>query len=155
MTLEAGKKAPLFTIKTQKERDFSLADAMGKKVILYFYPKDNTPGCTQESCDFKEAFDILTNLNVDIIGVSKDNVTSHKKFAEKYNLPFPLGADIDRSVLEAYGVWIEKKLYGRTYMGIDRATFLIDENGKIEKIWRHVKVKNHVKEILDYLKRTP
>lgn len=133
MTLKVGDKAPLFTIATQKDQDFSLKDAAGEKVILYFYPKDNTPGCTQESCDFKDAFEAFANLNVHIIGVSKDSVTSHEKFAKKYDLPFALGADTDHNVLEAYGVWVEKKLYGRAYMGIERATFLIDEQGKIEK----------------------
>ena len=153
MTINSGQKAPLFEIETQDGTPFSLAAHKGQKVLIYFYPKDDTPGCTQESCDFRDAFSELKERGVAVIGISKDSIASHEKFAKKYALPFALGADTDQAVLKAYDVWVEKKLYGRTYMGIERATFLVDKTGKIEKIWRRVKVKNHVKEILDYLNK--
>jgi len=144
--------APDFTVSTGISSVFSLKNQRGKSVILYFYPKDNTPGCTQEACDFKEAFQDFREKNTVIIGLSKDSIKSHLSFSEKHDLPFYLGSDPDGNVLEKYGVWIEKSMYGRSYMGIERATFLIGKNGKIEKIWRKVKVKNHVQEILNTIK---
>lgn len=147
----AGTIAPDFTVATSEHSFFHLQDYRGKKVILYFYPKDNTPGCTQEACDFKSSFEKLTTKNCVIIGISKDSVTSHEKFSQKYGLPFYLGSDPEGKILEEYGVLVEKKLYGRSYKGIDRSTFLIDENGQVEKVWRSVKVNNHVEEVLKCL----
>jgi peroxiredoxin Q/BCP len=152
MTLLIKDTAPDFTVSIGNSSVFSLKNQRGKNVILYFYPKDSTPGCTQEACDFKEAFQDFREENTVIIGLSKDSIKSHLSFSEKYGLPFYLGSDPDGNVLEKYGVWIEKSMYGRSYMGIERATFLIDGNGKIEKIWRKVKVKNHVQEILNTIK---
>ena len=151
MTIKEGAEAPYFRIQTHHDTTFDLGALQGKKVIIFFYPKDNTTGCTEESCDFRDMHARLKAMNVEIIGISKDSIASHKKFSEKFDLPFPLGADETLAVLKAYEVWVEKSLYGKTYMGIERATFLIDEAGKIEKIWRRVKVKNHVNNILEYL----
>lgn len=147
----AGTIAPDFTVATSDHSFFRLKDYRGKKVILYFYPKDNTPGCTQEACDFKSFFEKLTHKNCVIIGISKDSIPSHEKFSQKHALPFYLGSDPEGEVLEKYEVLVEKKLYGRSYRGIDRSTFLIDEKGQIEKVWRSVKVNNHVEEILKCL----
>lgn len=151
MELVPGSIAPDFTISVGKNSLFSLKDHRGKKVILYFYPKDNTPGCAQEACDFKSSFEDLVKINCVIIGISKDSLKSHEKFSLKYDLPFYLGSDPEATALGKYGVLVDKTLYGRTYKGIDRSTFLIDENGRVEKLWRSVKVKNHVQEILKCL----
>lgn len=146
--LEVGQKAPEFTLLNQNEEEVSLKDFLGKKVILYFYPKDNTPGCTQEACDFESHAPKIKKNNVVIIGISRDSVASHQKFKAAQNLSFNLLADTDSLVCNRYGVIVDKSLYGKAYRGIDRSTFLIDETGKIEKIWRKVKVPGHVLEVL-------
>jgi peroxiredoxin Q/BCP len=142
-----GDKAPAFTSSTDGGGKISLKDFKGKPVILYFYPKDSTPGCTQEACDFRDALPSLTKKGAVVIGVSKDSVKRHDNFKAKNSLNFPLVSDESGEICEAYGVWIEKKLYGRAYMGIDRATFLIDGKGVIRNVWHKVKVKGHVAEV--------
>jgi peroxiredoxin Q/BCP len=127
----------------------SLKDLKGKKVVLYFYPKDDTPGCTKEACGFRDALPDFSGADAEIIGVSKDSVAKHDKFKAKHELPFTLASDEDGSVCEAYGTWVEKSMYGRKYMGIDRATFLIGPDGKIAQVWRKVKVPGHVEEVLE------
>ena len=148
MTLAIGDQAPDFTMATDGGGEVSLVGLKGKRVILYFYPKDDTPGCTKEACGFRDALPGFSGLNAEIIGVSKDPVAKHDKFKAKYDLPFTLGADADGSVCEAYDTWVEKSLYGRKYMGIERATFLIDGAGVLRAIWRKVKVKGHVEAVL-------
>ncbi len=150
--VEEGKKAPAFTLKDQNGKKVSLKDFLGKNVVLYFYPKDNTSGCTKEACNFRDEFPGFKKLKAVIIGVSPDSVESHKKFAEKYNLPFTLLSDEKKQVLEKYGVWKEKSMYGRKYMGVERSTFIIDKTGKVRKIFRKVKVANHNKEVMEALK---
>ncbi|MEN9552142.1 MAG: hypothetical protein RI935_519 [Candidatus Parcubacteria bacterium] len=145
--LSETSKAPEFSLKDQDDKSHSLSDYRGKKVLLYFYPKDDTPGCTTEACNFRDNYEELQKAGLVILGVSKDTVKSHKKFADKYELPFPLLADEDTSVCQAYGVWKLKKFMGREYMGIDRMSFLIDEEGKIEKIFNDVKPKEHIGEV--------
>ena len=149
MTVEVGKPAPDFTMKTDSEGEVSLAKLRGKKIVLYFYPKDDTPGCTKEACGFRDAMPDFSKIDAEIIGVSKDSVAKHDKFKAKYELPFALASDEDGSVCEAYGTWVEKSMYGRKYMGIDRATFLIDEKGVIRGAWRKVKVPGHVEAVLE------
>jgi len=148
---ETGTKAPDFCLTDQNGNEIRLSDHLGKKVILYFYPKDNTPGCTRQACVFSESFASLKALNAVVIGVSKDSVASHKKFAEKYGLPFLLAADPELSAIQAYGVWQEKKLYGKVSMGVVRTTFIIDENGIIEKVMPKVKPDTNAEEICMYL----
>ncbi|HVO74462.1 MAG TPA: thioredoxin-dependent thiol peroxidase [Ignavibacteriaceae bacterium] len=150
--LEEGKKAPVFTLKDQDGKKVSLKDFNGKKVVLYFYPKDDTPGCTKEACSFRDNLPDFRNVNAVILGVSPDSVESHKKFAGKYNLPFTLLSDESRQVIEKYDVWKEKNNYGKKYMGVERTTFLIDEEGTILKIFPKVKVDGHDKELLEALK---
>ena len=133
------------------EKEFSLNDFKGQKVILYFYPKDNTSGCTQEACDFRDNINRLTSYAI-VIGVSPDSIKSHKSFKEKQSLNFILLSDPEHKLAEEFEVWKEKSMYGRKYMGIERSTFIIDKNGKIEKEWRKVKVKGHVDEVIEYLK---
>jgi peroxiredoxin Q/BCP len=145
---EEGKKAPDFKLKDQNGKSISLQDFKGKNVVLYFYPKDNTSGCTAEACDFRDEFPKFGKLNAVIIGISPDSSESHKKFAEKYNLPFILLSDEDKKVLEAYGVWKEKSMYGRKYMGVERTTVIIGADGKIKKIFHKVKVEGHNKEVI-------
>lgn len=152
MTLEIGDKAPDFTMPTDGGGTVSLAGLKGKNVILYFYPKDDTPGCTTEACGFRDMMPDFSGANAEIVGVSKDSVARHDKFKAKYELPFTLGADLDGKVCEDYGVWVEKKNYGRTYMGIERSTFLIDGDGVIRGLWRKVRVKGHVENVLETLK---
>ena len=147
--VQLGKKAPAFTMPTDGSGKVSLKDLKGQKVVLYFYPKDDTPGCTKEACGFRDNLSDFSKVDAVVIGVSKDSVARHDKFKAKYDLPFTLAADEDGKVCEAYGTWIEKSLYGRKYMGIDRATFLIDEKGVIRGEWRKVKVKGHVEEVLE------
>ena len=147
--VELGKKAPDFKLPTDGGGTISLKDLKGQKVVLYFYPKDDTPGCTKEACGFRDAMPDFTKVDAVIIGVSKDSVARHDKFKGKYDLPFTLAADEDGTVCEAYGTWVEKSMYGRKYMGIDRATFLIDEKGVLRGEWRKVKVKGHVEEVLE------
>ena len=149
--VETGDKAPNFTMPTDGGGTVSLSDLKGKNVVLYFYPKDDTPGCTTEACAFRDDFPAFSKLNAEILGVSKDSVARHDKFKSKYDLPFTLVSDTDGSVCEAYGVWVLKKLYGREYMGIERATFLIDEKGVIRNVWHKVKVKGHADAVKDAL----
>ncbi|MBU2447037.1 MAG: thioredoxin-dependent thiol peroxidase [Bacteroidetes bacterium] len=146
--LKIGMKAPQFSLMNQNGGKISLNNLLGKKVVLYFYPKDMTSGCTKESCDFRDNFEKFEDADCVIIGVSADSIKSHKKFEEKYYLPFTLLSDEKKTVLEKYGVWKEKSMYGRKYFGIERTTFVIDEKGKIQNIYPKVKVTNHIKEIL-------
>ena len=141
-------KAPTFSLPDQDGNTHSLTDYAGKKVLLYFYPKDDTPGCTTEACNFRDRLNELKDHGVQVLGVSKDSVASHKKFAEKFHLNFPLLADEDGTVVEAYGVWKEKSMFGKTYMGISRKSFLIDEEGNIVKHYENVKPEEHVEEVL-------
>ena len=150
--LEAGTIAPEFTLQDKDGKSVSLSDFLGKKVILYFYPKDNTPGCTKEACAFASAYDDFRTLDAVVIGVSKDSAASHQKFADKYNLPFILLADPEKKVLTAYDVWKEKSLYGKTTLGVLRCTYIIDENGVIEKAMPKVKPDTNAAEILGYLR---
>ena len=144
--------APEFTLKDKNGKDISLSEFRGKKVILYFYPKDNTPGCTRQACAFAGAYREFLELNAQVIGISRDSVASHEKFAEKYGLPFILLSDPELEAIKAYGVWQEKKLYGKVSMGVVRTTFIIGEEGKIEKVMPKVKPDTNAAEILDYLR---
>jgi thioredoxin-dependent peroxiredoxin len=148
LKLKEGEKAPDFSAETQEGNRVSLPDFSGKHVILYFYPKDDTPGCTKEACHFRDAFGEFQKKGAMVLGVSTDPVKSHKKFAEKFQLPFPLLADVDKKIVEAYGVWGEKSFMGRKYMGTNRVTFLIDPEGRIKKIWPRVKPEEHAAEVL-------
>ncbi len=148
MNLEIGTKAPNFSAPNQKGETKSLADYSGKKLVLYFYPKDDTPGCTAEACNLRDNYKELLNQGFEILGVSPDNEAKHQKFIDKYELPFDLLADVDHSIAEAYGVWVEKNMYGRKYMGIARTTFIIDGNGNIEEIIAKVNTKEHSSQIL-------
>lgn len=151
---EINTKAPDFTLQgidaEGNEKTFSLSDFAGQNIILYFYPKDNTPGCTQEACDFRDNFNRLTSKAA-VIGVSADSIASHKKFREKQSINFPLLSDPGHKLLEQFGAWGEKKLYGKLFMGIIRSTFLIDKQGVVRKIWKNVKVKGHVDDVLKSL----
>ena len=149
--LAIGTKAPDFTLMDQNGETHSLHEYAGKKVILYFYPKDNTPGCTKEACSFGDLYPQITEKGAIVLGISKDSVKSHKNFAEKYHLPFTLLSDPDHTVIEAYDVWKEKKNYGRTYMGIVRSTYLIDENGMIIKAMSNVKPAENPSQMLEAL----
>lgn len=151
--LEAGMKAPEFTLPDKDGSSVSLADFAGKKVVLYFYPRDNTPGCTRQACAFAGAYEAFKELNAVVIGVSKDSAASHQKFAEKHGLPFLLLSDPELTAIQAYGVWQEKKLYGKVSMGVVRTTFVIDENGIIEKVMPKVKPDTNAAEILAYLQQ--
>jgi len=146
-SLEPGSKAPSFQLPDQDGKLHALKDYLGKKVILYFYPKDSTPGCTQESCDFRDQLKSFQKLETVVLGVSGDSVVSHKKFATAKELNFPILSDESHKMLQAYGVWQQKSLYGRKFMGIVRTTFLIDEKGKIHAKWDKVKVKGHTEEV--------
>ena len=149
--LEIGTKAPEFTLPDQNGNSISLSDFLGKKVVLYFYPKDNTPGCSRQACAFGERFDAFQAKNTVVIGVSKDSVASHQKFAGKYSLPFILLSDPELQAIQAYGVWQEKKLYGKVAMGVVRSTYLIDEQGMVEKVMPKVKPDTNAGELLAYL----
>jgi len=149
MSLEVGDAAPDFTLPGDGGKDVSLKSLKGKKVVLYFYPKDSTPGCTTEACAFRDALPDFRGAGAEIIGVSKDSVARHDNFKAKYDLPFRLVADTDGTLCEAYGVWQEKVNYGRKYMGIVRSTFLIDKKGKIAAAWRNVRVKGHAETVLN------
>ena len=146
--IEVGTKAPDFTLKDKDGKAVSLSDFLGKKVVLYFYPKDNTPGCSRQACAFAEAYEEFKTKNIEVIGISKDSVASHVKFAEKYNLPFILLSDPERIAIEAYGVWQEKKMCGKVSMGVVRTTFIIDEQGNIETVMPKVKPDTNAFEIL-------
>ena len=149
--LKEGDPAPAFEGIDQNGRTIKLSDHAGKKVVLYFYPKDNTPGCTAEACDFRDHDKELAGHGIQVIGVSADSEKSHKKFVDKFDLPFPLIADTEREVINAYGVWGKKKFMGREYDGIHRETFIIDENGTIEKIFTKVKTKEPTAQVLEAL----
>lgn len=147
--LEEGTKAPAFTLTADDGSKVKLSDFKGSMVVLYFYPKDDTPGCTREACAFRDRHAELTKLGVKVLGVSPDTVASHVKFREKYKLNFPLLADADHKLAEAWGAWREKNMYGKKSMGIARSTFLIDRQGKIAKVWRSVKVDGHDEKVLE------
>lgn len=149
--IELEKEAPDFTLKSSDGNDVSLSNFKGKKVVLYFYPKDNTPGCTKEACQFRDNINTVKNKDAVILGVSLDDIISHKKFIEKFNLPFILLSDPDAKVSTEYGVYKEKNMYGKKKMGIERSTFIIDKKGIVKKIFRKVKVDGHVDEILEVL----
>ena len=149
--LDVGTKAPDFTLPADGGGEVTLSDYQGKKVVLYFYPKDDTSGCTTEACGFRDDYSEILATGAVVLGVSPDPVKSHDKFKLKYSLPFALLSDVDHEVAEAYGAWGEKKMYGRTYMGILRSTFIIDEEGKIIKVFPKVKVKDHSQEVLAVL----
>jgi len=152
--LKEGDKAPDFAVPDAEGKMVRLKDLRGKKVVLYFYPKDDTPGCTKEACSFRDSFATFKRRGIEVLGVSLDNERSHQKFAQKYSLPFRLLADTDRAVSEAYGTYGEKKFMGRTYMGNNRMTFLIDEKGKIKKIFSKVKPEDHSEEVLQAFKKS-
>ena len=149
--LEVGTRAPQFTLADQDGKDVSLSDFLGKKVVLYFYPKDNTPGCTRQACAFRENYEAFQAKNTVVIGISKDSSPSHRRFAEKYDLPFVLLSDPELQAIQAYGVWQEKKLYGKVSMGVVRSTYLIDEQGMIEKVMPKVKPDTNAGDLLAYL----
>ena len=150
--LQAGMKAPLFTLPDQDGNSVSLADFAGKKVVLYFYSKDNTPGCTRQANAYAQAYEAFRDLGAVVIGISRDSSVSHRRFSDKYELPFLLLSDPERTAIEAYDVWQEKKLYGKVSMGVVRTTYVIDEHGVIEKAMPKVKPDTNAAEILDYLK---
>ncbi len=151
MTLKVGDKAPDFALFSDENKKVSLKDFIGKKVVLYFYPKDDTPGCTREACDFRDGSARFANENTVILGISKDKPARHQKFKQKYQLPFTLLSDENADVCEAYGVINKKSLFGKTFLGIQRSTFLIDEKGIIRGIWRKVKVNGHTEQVLNEL----
>ena len=148
MSVAAGDKAPSFSMPTDGGGKVALKDLKGKPVVLYFYPKDDTSGCTAQACAFRDALPDFSKVDATIIGVSRDPVASHDKFKKKFDLTFPLASDEDGSVSEAYGTWVEKSMYGRKYMGIERSTFLIDGKGVVQKVWRKVKVPGHAEDVL-------
>jgi peroxiredoxin Q/BCP len=151
-TLKEGDKAPEFTANDQNGKTVALADYRGKTVVLYFYPKDDTPGCTAEACDFRDNYEYLQSQGYEVIGVSTDDEKSHKKFESKYNLPFTLIADHDQQIVNSYDVWVEKNMYGKKYMGTQRTTFIIDADGLISHIITKVDTKNSSQQVLDLLK---
>jgi len=147
--LEAGMKAPAFSLQVTGGETRTLSDYAGRRLVLYFYPKDDTPGCTNEARDFSEHAAAFAAAGAEILGVSRDSLAKHERFTEKHGLGIPLGSDEDGTVCEAYGVWVEKKMYGKTFMGIERTTFLIAADGLVEEVWRKVKVKGHAASVLD------
>jgi peroxiredoxin Q/BCP len=150
--LEPGTKAPAFTLKDDQGNKVKLSDLRGKPVVLYFYPRDDTPGCTKEACSFRDRYAELQELGAQLFGVSADSAESHTKFREKYELPFPLLVDEKHTMLEKYGAWREKNMYGKKSMGIQRSTYLIDATGKVAKIWKRVKVDGHDQQVIDAVK---
>jgi peroxiredoxin Q/BCP len=148
MSVELGNKAPDFTLPTDGAGSVTLSKLNGKKVVLYFYPKDDTSGCTAEACGFRDSFPDYGGTDAVVIGISKDSVASHDKFKKKHGLPFTLASDVNGDVCEKYGVWVEKSMYGRKYMGLERATFLIDGKGVVRGVWHKVRVPGHVAEVL-------
>ena len=148
MSVDVGTKAPDFTLPTDGNGEVTLSKLAGQKVVLYFYPKDDTSGCTAEACGFRDAFPDYGKTGAVVIGISKDSVASHDKFKKKHDLPFILASDAQSDVCEKYGAWVEKSMYGRKYMGIDRSTFLIDRSGTVRGVWRKVRVPGHVAEVL-------
>jgi peroxiredoxin Q/BCP len=151
--LKAGMQAPHFEIKDNSDGKISLSDYLGQNLVLYFYPKADTPGCTIESKDFASSIEKFKKLNCSIIGISRDSVKANHKFSEKHCLPFPLGCDLEGDVCQKYGVWVEKSMYGKKYMGIQRTTLFIDKNGIIKGIWHKVNVEGHVEEILNFISK--
>ena len=149
--LDVGDVAPDFTLPIDGGGEITLSSMRGKKVVLYFYPKDDTSGCTKEACDFREKISEFTKAGAVVLGMSPDSVKKHDKFKAKYDLPFSLVADEEKTALESFGVWVEKSMYGRKYMGVERSTFLIDADGSIQSVWRKVKVPGHVDAVLDAL----
>ena len=149
--LDAGLKAPEFTLQDKDGNQVSLTDFAGQKVVVYFYPRDNTPGCTRQACAFASAYNVFKQHNIAVIGISKDSITSHQKFAAKHNLPFILLSDPELTAIQAYDVWKEKKMYGKVSMGVVRSTYIIDENGIIEKVMPKVKPDTNAEEVLKYL----
>jgi peroxiredoxin Q/BCP len=149
--LKARDKAPDFTLPSTDGRKVSLSDFKGKKVVLYFYPKDDTPGCTKEACSFRDNLHAFEQKGAIVLGVSADDLKSHQEFAQKYSLPFPLLSDVEKKIVRAYGVWKQKSLYGRKFMGIERTTFIINEQGKIAHVFPKVKVDEHVKDVVKKL----
>ncbi|WBV41678.1 thioredoxin-dependent thiol peroxidase [Pseudoroseomonas cervicalis] len=152
MSVAEGAPAPDFSLPASGGRQVSLAAMKGRPFVLYFYPKADTSGCTKEACDFQEALPALAATGLEVIGVSPDPMKPIEKFAEKYGLTFPLASDAEKQAAEAYGTWVEKSMYGRTYMGMERSTFLIDRDGKVARIWRKVKVPGHAKAVMDAAK---
>ena len=152
MTLKEGDIAPDFSLPASNGENVSLNDYKGKKVVIYFYPKDDTPGCTIEACNFRDDYSEITEAGAVILGVSKDDIKSHNKFINKFDLPFLLLSDESTEMISAYGAWVKKKMYGKEYYGVFRKTYLIDEEGKIQRIWPKVDVKTHSKEIIDLIK---
>jgi peroxiredoxin Q/BCP len=148
MSLEAGDKAPDFTLPADGGGTISLKALKGKPVVLYFYPKDDTPGCTAEACAFRDQLPDFAKVKAQVVGISRDSVASHDKFKKKFKLPFPLASDEDGKICQAYGVWAEKSMYGKKYMGIERSTFLIDGKGVVRNVWRKVKVDGHADAVL-------
>jgi peroxiredoxin Q/BCP len=155
MAIEVGAPAPDFSLQTADNETVTLSGLRGKIVVLYFYPKDDTPGCTAQACSFRDNIASLLDHGVTVLGVSPDNESSHKKFAEKFRLPFPLLADIDHALADEYGVWAEKSMYGKKYWGNERTTFIIDKNGIVKKIFNKVKVEGHTAEVLNALEELP
>ena len=153
--VEAGQRAPAFTLTADDGAKVRLAELKGSPVVLYFYPKDDTPGCTREACAFRDAHTKLRKVNATVLGVSPDDVTSHEEFRDKYKLNFPLLADVGHQVAEKYGAWREKNMYGKKSMGIQRSTFLIDSAGKVAKVWKRVRVDGHEEQVLAALKALP
>jgi len=147
--IEPGDKAPAFTLSDDSGNKVLLSDLKGSPVVLYFYPRDDTPGCTKEACAFRDRYDEIERLEVHLFGISTDSAESHTKFREKYSLPFPLLVDQKRTVCEKYGVWREKNMYGKKSMGIQRSTYLIDADGKVAKVWKRVKVDGHDQQLID------
>ena len=148
MSVDVGSKAPDFTMPTDGNESVTLSKLKGKKVVLYFYPKDDTSGCTAEACGFRDSFPDYTGAGAVVIGISKDSVASHDKFKNKHNLPFILASDAGSDVCEKYGTWVEKSMYGRKYMGIERCTYLLDQEGVVRGVWHKVKVPGHVAQVL-------
>ena len=151
--LSIGTKAPEFTLEDKDGNKVSMSDFKGKKVVVYFYPKDNTPGCTRQACAFRNAYDGFKKEDIQVIGISKDSIKSHQKFAEKHELPFILLSDPDLVAIKAFDVWKEKKMYGKTALGVVRATYIIDEHGIIEKVFEKAKPDTNAQEILEYLEK--
>ena len=154
MEIKVGELAPDIVLEASNGETVKLSDYRGKNIVLYFYPKDMTPGCTTQACDFRDHHESFANLNAVILGVSTDPLSRHEKFIEKYGLPFTLLADVEHKAAEAYDVWKPKKMFGKEFLGIERSTFIIDKDGKLVKEWRKVKVKGHVEEALQYIKET-
>lgn len=152
MEIKEGSLAPEFSLMGSDGKEHKLSDYIGKKVVLYFYPKDNTAGCSKEACSFRDNINIVTDLNAVVLGISKDSLKSHDKFIEKFNLPFVLLSDEDEKVCSLYDVIKEKNMYGRKYMGIERSTFIIDETGILKKVFRKVKINGHIEKVIETLK---